>query len=124
MPKGHVYIMTNPAMPGVCKIGRTCGDPDARARQLDNTSAPMPFEVWDSVLSPDCAELESFVHEALNANRVRAGREFFAVCKIEASSIVRGLHEEQVVLWMEEFLPAHVVMPCSDQLNLMKRAAR
>ena len=43
---GYVYIMTNPAMPGLVKIGSTTLLPDERARQLSSsTGVPRPFQV-------------------------------------------------------------------------------
>jgi hypothetical protein len=115
--------MTNPAMPGVCKIGRTCGDPDARARQLDNTSAPMPFEVWDSFLSPDCVELESLVHEDLSDRRVRGGREFFRVDAKDAALAIHDLLKEQVFDFVSEYLPDWAVISGDELAELTQMAA-
>ena len=39
-----VYVLTNPAMPGLVKIGRTAGeDAGARIAQLYTTGVPVPF---------------------------------------------------------------------------------
>lgn len=42
---GIVYLLTNPAMPGLVKIGMTERDSmDARLRELYSTGVPVPFE--------------------------------------------------------------------------------
>ena len=43
LPQGIVYILTNEAMPGYVKIGRTDGDLAGRVRQLNSTGVPLPF---------------------------------------------------------------------------------
>ena len=42
---GIVYVLTNPAMPGIVKIGRTTrGSIDVRLNELYSTGVPVPFE--------------------------------------------------------------------------------
>ena len=42
---GIVYVLTNPAMPGIVKIGKTSrGSIDARLNELYSTGVPVPFE--------------------------------------------------------------------------------
>lgn len=43
---GVIYLMTNVAMPGMVKIGKTdsVNSLTARLRDLYNTSVPLPFE--------------------------------------------------------------------------------
>ena len=44
-PGNYVYVLTNPAMPGLVKIGRTdSSDPTTRVTQLYPTGVPVPFE--------------------------------------------------------------------------------
>ena len=37
--------MSNPAMPGLVKVGFTTDTPDVRARELYTTGVPLPFKV-------------------------------------------------------------------------------
>ena len=37
--------MSNPAMPGLLKVGFTTDTPDVRARELYTTGVPLPFKV-------------------------------------------------------------------------------
>ena len=42
---GIVYVLTNPAMPGLVKIGKTSrGSIDVRLNELYSTGVPVPFE--------------------------------------------------------------------------------
>lgn len=52
---GYVYILSNAAMPGLLKIGKTTRTPDERARELARgTGVPGPYTVEHSVEVPDC----------------------------------------------------------------------
>ena len=44
---GYVYILSNPAMPGLLKIGYTERDVQERVKELSNTGIPSPFEDRD-----------------------------------------------------------------------------
>jgi hypothetical protein len=78
MAEGFVYLLTNAAMPGFIKIGLTQqNDVADRVRQLDNTSTPMPFEVFYAARVPDCRRLERTLHFVFGEKRTRANREFF-----------------------------------------------
>ena len=42
---GTVYVLTNPAMPDLVKIGKTTRDVSLRLSDLYTTGVPLPFEV-------------------------------------------------------------------------------
>ena len=44
MSEGTVYVLTNPAMPGMVKIGKTTRDVTHRLKDLYSTGVPLPFE--------------------------------------------------------------------------------
>jgi hypothetical protein len=80
MSVGYVYILSNPTMPRLLKIGYMLDDVDRRAQELYRaTGVPQPFEVefWCLTLNPE--SVEQMVHERLNSHRVNDGREFFLV---------------------------------------------
>lgn len=82
---GIVYILTNPSMPGLVKIGMTTRDMSARLRELNAaTGVPQAFEVIYTIRVSDCAAAERSVHEALREKRTNQGREFFQVSTAEA----------------------------------------
>jgi len=77
---GFVYIMINPAMPTLLKIGMTTKQPAERAQELSQgTGMPTVFHVAYSVEVRDCKRAESLVHSRLAQFRVNQGREFFNV---------------------------------------------
>lgn len=107
MSKGYVYILSNPAMPGLLKIGKTTRSVEARAGELFQTGVPEPFKVVDEVYSPDCHDLEYNMHQALGADRVSPNREFFRCDTQTAIQCLLNFHKKQVHLLCEEFLPDH-----------------
>ena len=42
--EGSVYVLTNPAMPNMVKIGKTTRDVELRLADLYSTGVPLPFE--------------------------------------------------------------------------------
>src|SRR5689334_377482 len=77
MSAGYVYLLTNPSMPGMVKIGCTLRDSRARARKLYTTGVPTPFEVAFEIFSEEREDLECRMHAELMAFRVNGEREFF-----------------------------------------------
>ena len=74
-----VYVLTNEAMDGVVKIGRTTTTVEQRIRELDNTSVPLPFQCFFAGEVVDSAYVEAHLHKAFADKRVRNNREFFRV---------------------------------------------
>lgn len=75
---GFVYVLANPAMPGLYKIGFTTRSPMARAAELSKwTGLPGDFHVeyYGEFESP--ALIEKSVHDAFSEQRVTLAREFF-----------------------------------------------
>ena len=91
----YVYVLSNPAMPGLVKIGRTSqGDVDTRLSQLYTTGVPFPFKVEFACRVSNCDEVERALHVAFSPNRVNAKREFFQIEPAQAVAILRLLHTE------------------------------
>ena len=81
-----VYVLTNPAMPGLTKIGKTTQqDMSSRMNQLYTTGVPVPFECLYACQVKDCGVVESALHMAFGNARVNPKREFF---KIEPERVV------------------------------------
>lgn len=76
---GVVYVLTNPLMPGLCKIGMTTGSLEVRMKQLYSSGVPVPFECPCAVTVPNPAEVEKLPHDAFGDHRVNATREFFRI---------------------------------------------
>lgn len=87
--RGFVYVMTNPAMPGVVKIGFSTKDPSVRASDLSGTSVPQPFSVYYDVLVADPFSIEQLLHSRLREVGSGAGKEFFSLHADAAVAAIR-----------------------------------
>ena len=90
--RGYVYIFTNKSFrEGWVKIGKTT-DIKKRLTQLDNTSCPLPFDVYATLKTRRYDEAEDFVHEFIShfnqSLRIRPNREYFNVAPEEALDIL------------------------------------
>ena len=77
MEYGIVYLLTNPVMPGLVKIGMTTQeDIDKRMKELYTTGVPVPFECQFAckVMKGDCAKIEKALHMAFAPQRINANR--------------------------------------------------
>ena len=90
MDEGYVYILSNPVMPGIVKIGFTTQDDiNTRLAGLFTTGVPVPFELDYACRIPDCQKVERALHRAFHPQRVHPRREFFeieadqAICILE-----------------------------------------
>lgn len=91
MSEGYVYILSNKAMPGLLKIGRSKNGGRIRARELYQTGVPYPFELEFEIYVNNCVEFEQEVHARFNEYRLNQGREFF---EIETEEAIRGVTDE------------------------------
>jgi 5-carboxymethyl-2-hydroxymuconate isomerase len=81
MAIGYVYVLSNPAMSELVKVGKTTLDPRARSAQLSAaTGVPERFELAKAYQVRDCDEAEAFAHRLLERvfGRPNSGREFFS----------------------------------------------
>lgn len=77
-----VYVLTNPAMPGIVKIGMTeRDDVQPRMSELYSTGVPLPFEcvIARQLDDVDAARVENALHTAFDPNRINPSREFFEI---------------------------------------------
>lgn len=72
-----VYILTNPSMRGLIKIGKTEKTVHERAEELYTTGVPTPFEVAYSIPSEYPEILEDILHKRFKEYRINKHREFF-----------------------------------------------
>lgn len=79
MNEGIVYVLTNPAMPGMVKIGKTGRGVEARLNDLYTTGVPLPFECAYAAKVEDMDKVEKAFHNAFGPYRVNPRREFFDI---------------------------------------------
>ena len=74
-----VYLLTNPVMSDLVKIGRTT-NLEERLRSLSTHSGvPVPFEVFYACEVSDSAKVERQIHEGFGDHRINPKREFFRI---------------------------------------------
>ena len=87
-----VYVLTNPAMPGLVKIGMTDRD-DVKRRMSDlyTTGVPLPFECLAAreIEDREAADIEKALHTAFGPNRVNSSREFFQIDPEQVQALLR-----------------------------------
>ena len=87
--------MTNPSFRhDWVKIGKCTRPVDVRSRELDNTAVPLPFEIYATLKTNDCAKVERHIHkeiERFTNLRIRKNREFFNVLPEKALEIFRDV---------------------------------
>ena len=101
IPKGvtgcqWVYVLTNPTMPGLCKVGFTKNKPSDRVKQINAaTGVALDFVVEWAFPCFNAHDVEKQVHKYLEDNgfRVNRHKEFFNITVDEAKSIVERIGE-------------------------------
>ena len=99
MEYGIVYLLTNPVMPGLVKIGMTTQkEIEQRMKELYTTGVPLPFECQFAckVKKTDCAKIEKALHTAFAPRRINANREFFRIQVEQAKVILELFHHEDI----------------------------
>ena len=76
MNEGIVYVLTNPAMPKLVKIGKTGRGVETRLNDLYTTGVPLPFECAYAARVEDMDKVEKAFHNAFGQYRVNPRREF------------------------------------------------
>jgi len=93
---GIVYVLTNPAMPDLVKIGQTTNEITNRLNELNTTGVPFPFDCLFAGEVDDCKLVENSLHKAFHPYRVNPKREFFRISPDQAIVILRLLSKKDV----------------------------
>lgn len=120
-----VYVLTNPAMPGLAKIGKTTQvDLSTRLSQLYTTGVPVPFECAYACEVDDCSKVESAFHTAFGDHRVNPKREFFKIEPERVIAILQLLAVNNITPQVERQLSEG--LDSDDRLSreVMKRSKR
>ena len=88
-----VYVLSNPAMPNLIKIGYTThSDAHIRIGQLFTTGVPVPFKLEYACSTDKPEEVEKALHTAFAPYRLNPRREFFEINPSQAIAILELLH--------------------------------
>ena len=113
-----VYILTNEAMPGYVKIGKTTNDLEQRIKELSgSTSVPMPFTCFYACTVNDATFVEHQLHDAFDNNRINPKREFF---QIAPERVVSALKLAQI----EDVTPKHDIVESEEDRNSLLEARK
>ena len=92
-----VYILSNPALPNMLKIGYTKNEPEVRAKQISaSTGVALPYKVEWAFQCFNGEQLEQEVHVELASYRVNQNREFFDIPLAEAQEAIEKLGKQYV----------------------------
>jgi hypothetical protein len=95
--QGIVYILTNPAIPNMIKIGMTTHeDVKLRMAQIYTTGVPLPFECVYAAKVSNQDKVEKALHIAFGPDRVNPKREFFEIEANQAIAIIKLMEIEDV----------------------------
>ena len=101
---GIVYLLTNPVMPGLTKIGKTnINGLESRLQTLYNTSVPIPFHCFYDCEVEDPDLVEKKLHDAFGDHRVNKKREFFEIDAERVKSVLELLAINDVTPSEEKF---------------------
>ncbi|MCH9813733.1 MAG: GIY-YIG nuclease family protein [Epsilonproteobacteria bacterium] len=104
-----VYVLSNPAMPGIVKIGKTTQrDVELRMTQLYASGVPLPFKCEYAVEVEDCDKAEQALHIAFEPYRVNPKREFFDIAAEQAIAILKLLGTKNMTPNVEDELNKNV----------------
>ena len=102
---GWVYVLTNPAFPGLVKVGHTARHPETRAAELSSvTGVPARFAVAYAHQVKDHEAVEGLTHGRLDAYRTNANREFFRCSVGQARHIIEQEARAQLLPWWRVLL--------------------
>ena len=93
--KGIVYIISNPAIPGLVKIGKTI-NLESRMASLYNSSIPVPFRCLYAKKVKNYSMVERKLHAGLNSIRENPNREFFRIAEDEVINLLEMIPGEDI----------------------------
>ncbi len=103
---GFIYVLSNPAMPGLLKIGFT-QHADTKRRVLElskNTAVPLHFVLEFEQLIENPAQYERLIHARISQYRLSPDKEFFKVDLDTVEKIIR-----KIVFGTEDYNVAKVL---------------
>ena len=124
-PSQIVYVLTNPAMLGLVKIGKTTQlEVEDRMKQLFSTGVPVPFDCAFACQVKDAAEVERALHFAFGDHRINPNREFFKIEAERVIAVLKLLKVEDITAQLEQTLEADVTAADKQSAQNLKDARR
>ena len=119
--QGIVYVLSNPAMPGLVKIGMTeRSGYGQRLAELYSTGVPEPFRCEFAYMVSDAADIEASLHRKFDNARPNQYREFFAIDAREVREALEEMPGSECTDEVESAMEANVKKRRTQEI----RAAR
>lgn len=120
-----VYVLTNPAMPGLVKIGKTTQlEIEERMKQLYGTGVPVPFDCAFACQVKDATEVEKALHFAFGATRINSNREFFKIEPERVIAVLKLLKVDDITQQVEKTIESDVSAADRQSAQTLKEARR
>lgn len=120
-----VYVLTNPAMPGIVKIGKTTQhEVEERMKQLYGTGVPVPFDCAFACQVKDATKVEKALHVAFGNTRLNPNREFFKIEPERVIAVLKLLEVEDITVQVEKTIESDVPTADIQSSQNMKDARR
>lgn len=118
-----VYILTNPAMPGLVKIGFTERQIEERLKELSQVpGVPLPFECFLAIEVESYKELEKALHYAFGEKRINPKREFFEISPDRPASILKFIQSQNST--MKDVTPENDIVESQEELEALNNERR
>ena len=91
-----VYILTNPTIPDLVKIGRTTNLEERMKTLSSHSGIPVPFECYYGCEVEDGQDVERRLHFGFGDHRVNPKREFFRINPERVKMILEGFSQKDV----------------------------
>ena len=120
-----VYVLTNPAMPGLVKIGKTTQlEVEDRMKQLYGTGIPVPFDCAFACKVKYATEVEKALHFAFGNSRINPNREFFKIEPERVISILKLLKVDEITNQFEKQIESETDATDKQSAENLKEARR
>lgn len=120
-----VYVLTNPAMPGLVKIGKTTQlEVEERMKQLYGSGVPVPFDCAFACQVRDAHEVERALHFAFGDCRINPNREFFKIEAARVVAVLRLLKVDEITAQVEHTIESDVPSVDKQSAESLKQSRR
>lgn len=120
-----VYVLTNAAMPGLVKIGKTTQfEVEDRMKQLYGTGVPVPFDCAFACQVKDASEVEKALHFAFGNNRINPNREFFKLEPERVIAVLKLLKVDEITTQFEQQIDSETDAADKQSAANLKEARR
>ncbi len=124
-PVQIVYVLTNPAMPGLVKIGKTTQlEVEERMKQLYSTGVPVPFDCAFACKVKNATEVEEALHLAFGMTRINPNREFFKLEPERVIAVLQLLKVDDITQQFEKTLELDIPSADKQSAQALKRSMR